>query len=114
MTSDETMIPVIGVRGLEQAFEAIVVAGGRPRPWSGFEHGVLKAYRWAVGAQAEAPVTATAPLGAAGPCRAQLLAECQAAAVCVRDTGRHGADAGYALGAYRALAWICGHHDDRP
>ncbi|MFD5461805.1 hypothetical protein ACFWIQ_03125 [Kitasatospora sp. NPDC127059] len=114
MTSDETAIPAVGVRPLDEVFDAIEAANRRPQPWTGFDHGVLGAYRWAAGAQVAAPVTAAAALGAAGPCRAQLLAEHQAAAVRLRDALRASADAAYALGAYQALAWLCGHHEDRP
>ncbi|MEU6238708.1 hypothetical protein, partial [Kitasatospora sp. NPDC047058] len=60
------------------------------------------------------PVTAAAAVGAIGPCRAQLLAELQAAAVQIRAGAGRGVDADYALGAYGALAWICGHHEDQP
>ncbi|MFB7667106.1 hypothetical protein ACFC1R_24710 [Kitasatospora sp. NPDC056138] len=115
MTGDETAIPTVGARGLDEVFEAISEANGRPPPWSGFEHGVLGSYRWAVGCQLGGPVTAVAAvLGAAGPCPAQLVAECEAAAVRLRESRGDDADAAYALGAYRALAWLCGHHDDRP
>ncbi|WP_369182356.1 hypothetical protein [Streptomyces sp. Y1] len=117
MTSDETTTPAVGVRPLAEVFDAIETANRRPQPWTGFEHGVLGAYRWAAGAQVAAPVTAAAALGATGPCRAQLLAECQAAAVRLREALAAGADgvgALGALGAYQALAWLCGHHDDRP
>ncbi|MFI6849484.1 hypothetical protein OG535_39415 [Kitasatospora sp. NBC_00085] len=114
MTSDETTIPTVGVRPLDEVFDAIESASRRPQPWTGFDHGVLGTYRWAAGAQVAAPVTAAAALGATGPCRAQLLAECQAAAVRLRGALDQRADAGYALGAYQALAWLCGHHEDRP
>ncbi|MEU8516416.1 hypothetical protein AB0C76_33255 [Kitasatospora sp. NPDC048722] len=114
MTSDETTIPTVGVRPLDEVFDAIESANRRPVPWSGFDHGVLGAYRWAAGAQIAAPVTAAAALGTTGPCRAQLLAECQAAAVRLRDALEERTDAAYALGAYQALAWLCGHHEDRP
>ncbi|MEV7358377.1 hypothetical protein [Kitasatospora sp. NPDC091276] len=129
MTSDETTIPAVGVRLLDEVFDAIEAANGRPQPWTGFDHGILGAYRWAAGAQVAAPLTAAAALGATGPCRAQLLAECQAAAVRLRDVsalasasgegdgadeGANAANAAYALGAYQALAWLCGHHEDRP
>ncbi|MGW2254278.1 hypothetical protein ACWCXH_29410 [Kitasatospora sp. NPDC001660] len=114
MTSDETTIPAVGVRPLDEVFDAIEAANQRPQPWTGFDHGLLGAYRWAAGAQVAAPVTAAAALGAAGPCRAQLLAECQAAAVRLRDVLAASTDAAYALGAYQALAWLCGHHEDRP
>ncbi|MFJ9948503.1 hypothetical protein [Kitasatospora sp. NPDC091207] len=115
MTSDETTIPAVGARGLDAVFEAIEAANRSPQPWTGFEHGVLGAYRWAAGTQPGAPVTAAAPLGASGgPCRAQLLAECQAAAVRVSEARRDDVDAAYALGAYQALAWLCGHDEDRP
>ncbi|MEU4116074.1 hypothetical protein AB0F71_16450 [Kitasatospora sp. NPDC028055] len=132
MTSDETEIPAVGVRVLDEVFDAIETSNRRPQPWTRFDHGVLGAYRWAAGAQIAAPVTAAAVLGTSGPCRAQLLAECQAAAVRLRDTladrdaleGRgaladrdaleNRTDAGHALGVYQALAWLCGHHEDRP
>ncbi|MER7757886.1 hypothetical protein [Kitasatospora sp. NPDC097643] len=114
MTSDETTIPAVGVRRLDEVFDAIEAAGRRPQPWTGFDHGVLGSYRWAAGAQVSAPITAAAAPGTTGPGRAQLLAECQAAAVRLRDALHERADASYALGAYRALAWLCGHHEDRP
>ncbi|MDY0810859.1 hypothetical protein [Kitasatospora purpeofusca] len=114
MTSEETTILAVGVRPLDEVFDAIETANRRPQPWTGFDHAVLGAYRWAAGAQVAAPVTAAAALGALGPCRAQLLAECQAAAVRLRHALDASTDAAGALGAYRALAWLCGHHDDRP
>ncbi|WP_316527446.1 hypothetical protein [Kitasatospora brasiliensis] len=112
MTSDET-IPAVGVRPLDEVFAAIDKVNRRPLPWSGFEHGVLGAYRWAAGAQVAAPVTAAATV-AAGPCHAQLLAECQAAAVGLHRAHAQGADHRYLLGVHRALAWLCGLHEDRP
>ncbi|MFE7634218.1 hypothetical protein ACWDD9_32550 [Kitasatospora sp. NPDC001119] len=113
MTSDET-VPAVGVRPLDEVFAAIDKVNRRPRPWTGFEHGVLGAYRWAAGAQVAAPVTAAATAGSIGPCLAQLLAECQAAAVRLRLVRTQGADHTYVLGVHRALAWLCGLHEDRP
>ncbi|MGW2254816.1 hypothetical protein ACWCXH_32215 [Kitasatospora sp. NPDC001660] len=55
------------------------------------------------GAQFAALVTAAA-LGATGPCRARLLAQCRAAAVRLREALVTGADGAGALGAYEALA----------
>ncbi|MFJ6619690.1 hypothetical protein ACIQOW_19205 [Kitasatospora sp. NPDC091335] len=113
MTSDET-IPAVGVRPLDEVFAAIDGVNRRPRPWTGFEHGVLGAYRWAAGAQVAAPVTAAATVGATGPRHAQLLAECQAAAVDLHLARSRGSDHSYLLGVHRALAWLCGLHEDRP
>ncbi|MFI2612633.1 hypothetical protein [Kitasatospora sp. NPDC018619] len=113
MTSDET-VPAVGVRPLDEVFAAIDKVNRRPRPWTGFEHGVLGAYRWAAGAQVAAPVTAAATAAAGGPGHAQLLAECQAAAVHLRLVRSRGADHSYVLGVHRALAWLCGLHEDRP
>ncbi|MGW3074642.1 MULTISPECIES: hypothetical protein [unclassified Kitasatospora] len=117
MTSDET-VPPVGVRPVDEVFAAIDKVNRRPRPWSGFEHGVLGAYRWAAGAQIAAPVTAAATAaatdGATGPCHAQLLAECQAAAVHLHRVRAQGSDHSYVLGVHRALAWLCGLHEDRP
>ncbi|AUG75375.1 hypothetical protein CFP65_0409 [Kitasatospora sp. MMS16-BH015] len=114
MTSEETTIPAVGVRSLDEVLDAIDSANRRPQPWTGFDHAVLGTYQWATGAQIAAPVTAAAALGPIGPCRAQLQAECQAAEVRLRHAPDTQADAASALGAYQALAWLCGRHDDRP
>ncbi|MGW6918283.1 hypothetical protein ACWGB8_31395 [Kitasatospora sp. NPDC054939] len=111
-TEDDTML--VGVRSADEVFAALEEANGRRRPWTGYEHGLLGAYRWAVGAQIGAPVTAAAAVGAIGPCRAQLLAECQAAGAQLGAGAVRAVDVDLALGAYSALAWVCGHHDDRP
>ncbi|GAA2780850.1 hypothetical protein GCM10010505_06660 [Kitasatospora aburaviensis] len=110
---------MVGVRSAEEAFTALDELDARCRPFTDYEQGLLEAYRWAVGARTAAPVTAAATAGPLGPCRAQLLAECQAAAVALRtEAGRTGAarvaDAERMLGLYTGLAWLCGHHDDRP
>ncbi|WP_153466775.1 hypothetical protein [Streptomyces kaniharaensis] len=110
---------VVGVRSAEEVFAALEGLDARDRPFTEYERGLLEAYRWAVGARTAAPVTAAPTAGPWGPCRAQMLAECQAAAVAIR-TGGDGtetagvADAERVLGLYTALAWLCGHHDDRP
>ncbi|MBD0690769.1 hypothetical protein BG452_32420 [Streptomyces sp. CBMA123] len=104
----------VGVRSAEEVFAALEEVGGRREPWTGYEHGLLEAFRWAVGAQVGAPVTGAAAVDAVGPCRAELLAECQAAASGIRAWTEQGRDGGRFLGAYSALAWLCGHHDDRP
>ncbi|MFD8695453.1 hypothetical protein [Kitasatospora purpeofusca] len=109
-TEDETA--VVGVRAVDELFAALEELSMRRRPWTAYEQGMLESYRWAVGAQAQAPVTADEAVGSSGPGRAQLLAECQAAAVQVRVAANPDADR--ALGAYAALAWLCGHHDERP
>lgn len=114
MTTDEATIPAVGARGLDEVHEAIKAANRQPSPCTDFERGVLASYQWAVGAQPEAPITVAASVGAEGLCRAQLLAEFRSAAVKLRAALRDSTDAGYALGSYQALAWLCGHHDDRP
>ncbi|WP_327064337.1 hypothetical protein OG500_00585 [Kitasatospora sp. NBC_01250] len=114
MTTDETTAPAVGAHGQDEVFEAIKGVSRRPSPCTGFEHGVLASYQWATGAQPEAPLTAVPSPGTLGPCRHQLLAECRSAAVKLRTALRDGTDAGYVLGSYQALAWLCGLHDDRP
>ncbi|MBP0449363.1 MULTISPECIES: hypothetical protein [unclassified Kitasatospora] len=114
MTAEETTMVAVGVRSVAEVFAALEAVNSRRQPWTRYEHGVLGAYRWAVGTQVGAPVTASAAVGAAGPCRAQLLAEFQAAAVQIRAGAGRGVDADYALGAYGALAWLCGHHEELP
>ncbi|MEU8927950.1 hypothetical protein AB0D10_44820 [Kitasatospora sp. NPDC048545] len=117
MTTENTA--VVGVRSAEEVFAALDGLDARCRPFTDYEQGLLEAYRWAVGTRTAAPVTAAATAGPWGPCRAQMLAECQAAAVAIRtgtdrtETAR-AADTERMLGLYTALAWLCGHHDDRP
>ncbi|MFF9644377.1 hypothetical protein [Kitasatospora aureofaciens] len=110
MASEDTAV-VVGVRSVDEVFAALDEVNA---PRTGFEQGLLDAYRWAVGAQVDAPVTANAAVGAYGPCRAQLLAECQAAAVHLRQAADRVGERERSLGIYMALAWLCGHHDERP
>ncbi|MFB7676560.1 hypothetical protein ACFC26_34655 [Kitasatospora purpeofusca] len=110
---------VVGVRSTEEVFIALEEVAVRRRPLTGYEQGLLLAYQWAVGTCPAAPVTAVATAGPLGPCRAQLLAECQAAAVAIRveadwSEAEQAACAERMLGVHAALAWLCGHHDDRP
>ncbi|MEU9048098.1 MULTISPECIES: hypothetical protein [unclassified Kitasatospora] len=110
MASEDTTAVAVGVRSVDEVFAALETVNA---PRTGFEHGLLEAYRWAVGAQG-APVTANAAVGAYGPCRAQLLAECQAAAVRLQSGTDRPGETERTLGVYMALAWLCGHLDDRP
>ncbi|MFJ9776334.1 hypothetical protein ACIRVF_34725 [Kitasatospora sp. NPDC101157] len=111
MASEDMTAVAVGVRSVEEVFAALDAVSA---PRTGFERGLLGAYRWAVGAQVGAPITANAAVGAYGPCRAQLLAECQAAQVHLRQGAGPVGERERALGVYMALAWLCGHHDDRP
>ncbi|MEU6969426.1 hypothetical protein AB0A71_17090 [Kitasatospora aureofaciens] len=117
MTTENTT--VVGVRSAEEVFTALEELDARCRPFTDYEQGLLEAYRWAVGTRTSAPVTAAATAGPWGPCRAQLLAECQAAAVALRTgadrtEAARAADSDRMLGLYTGLAWLCGHHDERP
>lgn len=105
---------VVGVRAADEVFAALEELSTRRRPWTAFEQGLLQAYRWAVGTRAVAPVTGDEAMGLVGPCRSQLLAECQAAEVRLRAGATPGAEVDLVLGAFAALAWVCGHHDERP
>ncbi|GAA4831103.1 hypothetical protein GCM10023235_01500 [Kitasatospora terrestris] len=100
----------MGVRTADEVFAALEELSMCRRPWTDFEQGLLQAYRWAVGSRAVGPVTGDRATGPVGPCRAQLLAECQAATVRLRGSG----EPELTLGAYSALAWVCGYLDDRP
>lgn len=116
MASEETTaIMAVGVRSVDEVFAALETVKA---PRAGAEPGLLEAYRWAVGTHVGthvgAPVTGNAAVGAYGPCRAQLLAECRAAAVRLRSGAGQPGETDRALGVYMALAWLCGHHDDRP
>ncbi|GJF33393.1 hypothetical protein KNE206_60930 [Kitasatospora sp. NE20-6] len=110
----EGMTLVVGVRTADEVFAALEELSTCRRPWTAFEQGLLHAYRWAVGTRALAPVTGDEAMGLPGPCRSQLLAECQAAEVRIRTGVDPGPDADAVLGTYTALAWVCGHHDERP
>ncbi|MEU9047168.1 MULTISPECIES: hypothetical protein [unclassified Kitasatospora] len=117
MTEENTA--VVGVRSAQEVFAALEGLDARCRPFTEYEQGLLEAYRWAVGARMPVPVTTASMTGPSGPCRAQLLPECQAAAVALRTGAARTeearvADAERMLGSYTALAWLCGHHDDRP
>ncbi|MGW4895385.1 hypothetical protein ACWEQL_24410 [Kitasatospora sp. NPDC004240] len=120
MTTEGTTT-VVGVRATDEVHAALEDLSTRRRPWTTYEQGMLHAYRWAVGTRAAAPVTADEVTGPPGPCRARLLAECRAAAALLRAGAGAGAgpsagpsaEAELALGAYVALAWICGLHDER-
>ncbi|ARF81819.1 hypothetical protein ACIG0C_20995 [Kitasatospora aureofaciens] len=111
MAIEDTTAVMVGVRLVDEVFAALDAVSAARTP---FERGLLGAYRWAVGAQVGAPVTANAAVGAYGPCRAQLLAECQAAQVHIRQGTGPAGETERALGVYMALAWLCGHHDDLP
>ncbi|BFV55457.1 hypothetical protein KCMC57_up05610 [Kitasatospora sp. CMC57] len=108
------MVQSVGVRSAQEVFSAIAEAGKRPRPRSAYQRGLMVAYWWAAGAPVPAPITRVAAVGAHGPCRAQLLAECQAAAAQLRRAPTAADHSDFALGAFAALAWLSGRHDERP
>lgn len=74
--------------------------------------GALSGYRWALGHIDAAPVTG-AP-GAGSPGLEVLTAEVDAAHVQLEGITRDTTALAYTRGVHEALAWVCGHRDDRP
>ncbi|MGW3042021.1 hypothetical protein ACWC9T_18740 [Kitasatospora sp. NPDC001159] len=114
MNGHNAAVQTVGVRSLQEVFDALAQTDGLPASSSGYRLGVMNAYRWALGTQVAGPITRAAAVGDTVPCRTQLLAECQAAAVEIRHGAPAQTDPDYALGAYEAMAWLCGHHDEHP
>ncbi|MGA5820948.1 hypothetical protein ACPC54_24150 [Kitasatospora sp. NPDC094028] len=114
MNGDNAAVRTVGVRSLQEVFDALTRTGCLPGPSSRYRLGVTNAYRWALGTQVAGPITRAAVVGATIPSRTRLLAECQAAAVEIGPGAPARTDPDYALGAYEAMAWLCGHHDEHP
>lgn len=135
-TGEETEAKAhIGVRPaaeVQQAYESVTVAGSAPGGAAGadwgfevtddeadggrrrelFASGALDALRWALARGGSAPVTGAR--GGLVPDLYALTAEVDAAAVQLDDPVCPVDARAYALGAHEALAWLCGHTDQRP
>ncbi|MFI6449525.1 hypothetical protein [Kitasatospora sp. NPDC050543] len=114
MTTEEMTAATVGVRSYQEVAVVLAAANTEEACSARFGRGVLAAYRWALGGQVAAPITAAAPPGAAGPSHAQLRAECQAALAEVLGHARRTVELDYARGVHEALAWLCGHSDEVP
>ncbi|MCM2579952.1 hypothetical protein [Streptomyces meridianus] len=104
----------IGTRSrtdVENAHAALEDAAS-PLGADAYRTGALSAYRWALGRSVSAPVTG-APGGGTPPLET-LTAEVDAALVQIEDLTRDPAALTYTQGVQEALAWVCGHRDDRP
>ncbi|MFJ8621864.1 hypothetical protein ACIRD3_03335 [Kitasatospora sp. NPDC093550] len=114
MNGDNAAVRAVGIRSLQEVFDALTQTDCLPAPSSHHRPGVTNAYRWTLGTRIAGPVTRAAVVGNAVACRTRRLAECQASAVEIR----HGAPAQTrpddALGAHQATAWMSGHHDEHP
>lgn len=104
----------IGTRSrteVEKAHEALEHAAA-PQGGGAYRNGALTGYRWALGRADSAPVTG-AP-GGGTPGLEVMTAEVDAALVQLEDLTRDTAGLAYTQGVQEALAWVCGHRDDRP
>ncbi|MCH0543382.1 hypothetical protein I3F58_28300 [Streptomyces sp. MUM 203J] len=77
-----------------------------------YASGALDALRWALARGGSAPVTGAR--GGLVPDLHTLTAEVDAAAVQLDDPVCPVDARAYTLGAHEALAWLCGHTDERP
>ncbi|MEV6687114.1 hypothetical protein AB0N28_17480 [Streptomyces sp. NPDC051130] len=77
-----------------------------------FARGAASGYRWALGRDQEGPVTG---VHAEGPPGMDLLtAEVDAAVVRLEEQPRSSVPHDHIQGVHDALAWVCGHTEDRP
>ncbi|MFD9124210.1 hypothetical protein [Kitasatospora sp. NPDC059571] len=113
MTVQDMPRGTVRVRPPQEIGAAMEAANAEPACTGRFGRGVLGALRWALGGQVAAPVTAAAPLDAAGPTVPHLLDELGAARACAGPGGRR-VDPEYARGVSEALAWVCGERDRPP
>ncbi|MGK5630361.1 hypothetical protein [Streptomyces sp. URMC 123] len=97
---------------VERARHALEVRSAAPDRQTQVSRGALTGYLWALGRAEAAPVTGAAVAGT--PDLRTLTAEVDAAAVQLEDQTQRTVPRDYTRGVHDALAWICGHRDDRP
>ncbi|MFG2138317.1 hypothetical protein [Streptomyces sp. NPDC048650] len=105
----------VGIRSRAEVVHAREALEGLPPGHSRqtrIAQGALAAYRWALGVEAASPITGAR--GGGSPALPLLTAEVDAAAVQLEGTARDTAARDYIQGVHTALAWICGHIDQRP
>ncbi|MBT2493772.1 hypothetical protein J7E96_35825 [Streptomyces sp. ISL-96] len=77
-----------------------------------YARGALAGYLWALGRGEPAPITAQATDGA--PELKVMTAETDAATVQMEDSTQRTVPRDYIHGVHDALAWVCGHTDNKP
>ncbi|QIQ00996.1 hypothetical protein [Streptomyces liangshanensis] len=97
---------------VEEAFRALEAVAAAPSGQTQLSRGAMTGYLWALGRGDVAPVTGAAGQGA--PDLSALTAEADAATVQLEDATRRTIPRDYIQGVHAALAWVCGHSDERP
>jgi hypothetical protein len=107
--------PNVGIRPraeVEEAHRALEAVGAGTYQQTQLSRGALTGYLWALGRGDVAPVTGADGQGA--PDLSLLTAETDAAAVQLEDATQRTVPRDYIQGVYAALAWVCGHSEQRP
>ncbi|MEV6651630.1 hypothetical protein [Streptomyces sp. NPDC051219] len=97
---------------VEAAHHALDAEAAGPDRQTQLSRGALTGYLWALGRGEDAPITGAR--GEGPPDIPQLTAEVDAATVQLEDTTQRMVPRDYIRGVHDALAWVCGHSDDRP
>ncbi|OEJ21696.1 hypothetical protein AR457_36195 [Streptomyces agglomeratus] len=97
---------------VERAFECLEAEAAGPGQQTQYARGALAGYLWALGRGEPAPITGRATDGA--PAMEELIAETDAATAQMEDSTRRTVPRDYLHGVHDALAWVCGHTDDKP
>lgn len=105
----------VGVRDsaqVEQAFQRLEAGAAGPDQQTQYARGALAGYLWALGRGEPAPITAQESDGAPG--LEVMTAETDAAIVQMEDSTQRTVPRDYLHGVHDALAWVCGHTDNKP
>ncbi len=97
---------------VDRAFECLEAEAAGPDRQTQYARGALAGYLWALGRGEPAPITAQSSDGA--PAMEVLMAEADAATVQIQDSTQRTVPRDYLQGVHDALAWVCGHTDDKP
>ena len=105
----------VGVRPraeVEEAHRALAGVAAGTTQQTQLSRGALTGYLWALGRGEAAPVTGAVSAGAPG--LPMLTAEVDAAVAQMKDATQRTVPRDYIHGVHDALAWICGHTEERP
>ncbi|MDK1474456.1 hypothetical protein QNO07_13675 [Streptomyces sp. 549] len=106
---------MVGVRDrnqAEEAFRRLETASAGPDRQTQYTRGAMAGLLWALGRGDPSPVTAWTTEGE--PTMETLTAEADAATVQMEDATQRNIPRDYLRGVSDALAWVCGHTDNRP
>ncbi len=112
MRTAEVRVGVRSFAEVEEAFRRLEAEAAEPDQQTQFSRGALTGYLWALGRGGPAPITAQ-PVDEA-PVLEDLTAEADAATVQMEDSTQRTVPRDYIHGVRDALAWVCGHTDQRP